>query len=74
MKVSELAKELGITSKEVVEKAANMGIEAKAAQSNLSDIDATAIKNSILAKKKKDAETKIVKAKSRKTDQKQEDQ
>ena len=73
MKVSELAKELGITSKEVVEKAANMGIEAKAAQSNLSDIDATAIKNSILVKKKKDAETKIVKAKSRKTDQKQED-
>ena len=53
MKVSELAKELGITSKEVVEKAANMGIEAKAAQSNRSDIDATAIKNSILAKKKK---------------------
>lgn len=48
-----MQKELGITSKEVVEKAANMGIEAKAAQSNLSDIDATAIKNSILARKRR---------------------
>ena len=68
MKVSDLAKELGITSKEIVEKAKQMGIEAKAAQSNLTDIDATAIKNNILAKKKKDAETKIVKVKSKKNE------
>ena len=74
MKVSDLAKELGITSKEVVEKAVAMGIEVKAAQSNLTDIDATALKNSILAKKKKDAETKIVKVKSKKTDQKADDE
>ena len=68
MKVSDLAKELGITSKEVVEKANAMGIAVKAAQSNLTDIDATALRNSIQAKNKKDAETKIVKVKSKKSE------
>lgn len=73
MKVSDLAKELGTTSKEIVEKAKQMGIEVKAAQSNLTDIDATAIKNNILTKKKKDAETKIVKVKSKKSDSENEE-
>lgn len=62
MKVSELAAELKISSKEVVEKAESMNIEAKIATSNLSDVDAEAIKNVILAGRKKDSETKIVKA------------
>ncbi len=68
MKVSELAKELGVTSKEVVEKANAMGIVVKAAQSNLTDIDATTLRNIFISKSKKDAETKIVKVKSKKSD------
>ena len=44
MKVSDLAKELGMTSKEIVEKAVAMGIEVKAAQSNMTDNDAAALK------------------------------
>ncbi len=73
MKVSDLAKELGMTSKEIVEKAVAMGIEVKAAQSNMTDNDAAALKNNILAKKKKDTETKIVKAKTKKADTETED-
>ena len=71
MKVSELAKELGVASKDIVEKAKSMGIEVKAAQSNLTDIDATTLKNIFLANKKKEAETKIVKVKSKKSDEDQ---
>lgn len=68
MKVSELAAELKMSSKEIIEKAESMGIEAKIATSNLSEMDATAIKNAILAKRKKDSETKIVKVSSKKSE------
>ncbi len=68
MKVSELAKELGMKSRDLLEKAASMNIEAKAANSNLSDIDATALRNMINAKKNKEAETKIVRVASKKSD------
>ena len=40
IKVSELAKKLGRTSKEVVSKAKELGIVAKAANSSLSQADA----------------------------------
>ena len=69
MKVSELAKELGMTSKSLIEKAASMNIEVKAANSTLTDIDATTLRNIINAKKNKDAETKIVRVASKKADQ-----
>ena len=55
MKVSELAAELKMSSKEIIEKAESMGIEAKIATNNLNKIDATTIKNAILAKRKKDS-------------------
>ena len=71
MKVSELAKELGMTSKSLVEKAQSMNIDVKAANSNLTDIDATTLRNIINAKKNKDSETKIVRVASKKSDQDQ---
>jgi len=69
MKVKELAEELGMTSKELIEKADSMGIEAKAANSNLEEIDVKSIKNSVKAKKKKGAETKIVRVRSKKSEE-----
>lgn len=61
MKIHELAKELNISSKELLEKVNAMGIEAKSHMSVLSDMDATAIRNTIL-RGKNSSETKIVKA------------
>ncbi|MBN2817190.1 MAG: translation initiation factor IF-2 [Campylobacterales bacterium] len=46
--VSEIAKELGIASKDVLEKAKNMGIEVKAAQSKVSMEQAEEIANFIM--------------------------
>lgn len=60
MKIHELAKELDVNSKELLEKVQAMGIEAKSHMSSLSDIDAKAVKNTI-KRGKKGAETKIVK-------------
>lgn len=61
MKIHELAKQLDMDSKDVLEKARSMGIEAKDKNSTLEDLDATAVKNTIL-RSKSGAETKIVKA------------
>lgn len=44
-KVYELAKELDITSKELIEKAAKQGIELKSHMSTLTDADISKIKN-----------------------------
>ena len=71
MKVSELAKELNMTSKDLIEKANSMNIEVKAANSNLTDIDATTLRNIINTKKNKDTETKVVRVQSKRTDQEQ---
>ena len=69
MKIHELAKELNITSKELLEKAGSLGIEAKAAQSTVSDADAEKIRNSLGAKKTEgSSETKIVKVTPKKND------
>jgi len=66
--VSEIAKELGIASKDVLEKAKSMGIEVKAAQSKVSMEQADKIANYIMnGEDEKPATTqkpKIVKAKS----------
>jgi len=67
MKLYELAKELGMGSKELVEKVQAMGIDAKSHMSNLSDIDATAVRNTVL-RGKSGAETKIVQVAPKKTD------
>jgi translation initiation factor IF-2 len=69
MKIHELAKELNITSKELLEKAGSLGIEAKAAQSNVSDADAEKLRGSFGAGKAEGGtETKIVKVTPKKND------
>jgi len=66
-RVHELAKELGLTSKEVLEKLSSMGIEAKGHTSVISDIDAIAVKN-IMMRGKAGTETKIVKVSPKKSE------
>lgn len=61
-KVYEIAKELEMESKELLEKINGMGIEAKSHNSVISDIDVKAITNMILHSRTKTTETKIVKA------------
>lgn len=61
-KVYEIAKELEMESKELLEKINSMGIEAKSHNSTISDIDAKVIENMILRSRNKVTETKIVKA------------
>ncbi len=61
IKIHELAKELNMNSKELLERINAMGIEAKSHMSGLSDIDAISVKNTI-NRGKASAETKIVKA------------
>ena len=68
MKVSDLAKELEMPSKELVERATAMGIQVKGAGSSLSDIDEKTLRNIILAKRKKEAETRIVRVASHKNE------
>jgi translation initiation factor IF-2 len=61
LKIHELAKELNMNSKELLEKINSMGIEAKSHMSVLSDIDAISVRNNI-NRSKASKETKIVKA------------
>ncbi|QHI73240.1 translation initiation factor IF-2 [Aminipila terrae] len=61
IKIHELAKELNMNSKELLEKINAMGIEAKSHMSGLSDIDAISVRNTI-NRSRSSAETKIVKA------------
>ena len=60
IKVHELAKELNLNSKEILEKLSSMGVNAKGHMSVLSDIDAIAVRN-IMMRGKAGTETKIVK-------------
>ncbi|MDD3863912.1 MAG: translation initiation factor IF-2 N-terminal domain-containing protein, partial [Eubacteriales bacterium] len=60
-KVQELAKELGLTDKDLIEKLHELGYEDKTSKSVIEDIDAIVVRNSIANSRKK-AETKIVKA------------
>ncbi len=68
IKVYELAKELDMSSKDLMEKIQSMGIEAKSHMSVVKDMDATAVKNTIL-RGKSDTETKIVKVASKHTNE-----
>ena len=65
IKIYELAKELNMQSKELLEKVTSMGIEATSHMSVLSDNDVLAVRNVVLKSNKK--ETKIVKAAPKKT-------
>ncbi|HRV34208.1 MAG TPA: translation initiation factor IF-2 N-terminal domain-containing protein, partial [Anaerovoracaceae bacterium] len=60
-KVQELAKELGLTDNDLIEKLHELGYENKTSKSVMEDIDAIVVKNSIVNSRKK-AETKIVKS------------
>ena len=69
MKVKELAAELNMTGKEVLEKAKAMGVGVSKISDEMSDMDVTAVRNTIvrsIAKAK--AETKVVKVAPKKTD------
>ena len=69
-KVYEVAKQLEMESKELLEKLHSMGIEAKSHSSSISDIDAKAVENMVVHSRRKAAETKIVKAAPHKADEK----
>ena len=51
IKIHELAKEIGLTSKEIIEKALKLGIEAKSHMSVVEDSDVEKIKKSLLDRK-----------------------
>ena len=61
VKVKELAKELNMDSKDLLDRMKTMGIAADSEASEISDIDAKAAKNTIL-RSKTSSETKIVRA------------
>lgn len=72
MKIKELAAELNLTGKEVLEKAKSMGIEVSKTSDEMSDIDATAVKNTIM-KSGTHTETKVVRVKAKKSDSEKKD-
>jgi len=67
IKIHELAKELNMTSKDMLDKINSMGIDAKSHMSVLSDMDVIAIRNTVL-RGKSGSETKIVKVAPKKTE------
>lgn len=72
MKIKELAAELNLTGKEVLEKAKTMGIEVSKISDELSDIDTTAVRNTIM-KSRAHTETKVVRAKAKKSENEKKD-
>ena len=72
MKIHELAKELNMDAKIVLEKAQSMGIDVHDKDSILKDMDAKAVKN-IIQIGHKGGDTKIVKATPKKTEKKDEE-
>ena len=69
-KIFELAKELNMTSKDMLDKINSMGISATSHMSVLSEIDVIAIRNTVL-RGKSGSETKIVKVAPKKTESNQ---
>ena len=67
MKIRDLATELKMTGEEVLDKAKSMGIAVAKVTDELSDIDLTAVKNTIVRGREK-AETKVVRASRAKKD------
>ena len=72
MKIKELASELSLTGKEVLEKAKTMGIEVSGINDELSDIDTTAVRNTIM-KSGTHAETKVERVRTKKSDSEKKD-
>ena len=72
MKIKELASEISLTGKEVLEKAKSMGIEVSDINDELSDIDTTAVRNTIM-KSGTHAETKVVRVRTKKNDSEKKD-
>ena len=70
VKINELAKELNMDSKELLDRINTMGIAAESETSEIADIDATAAKNTIL-RSRSASETKIVKATPKKATKKE---
>ena len=67
MKVKELAAELKMTGKDVLEKAQSMGVKVSKISDEMSDIDVTAVRNTITRSMAK-AESKVVKVAPKKTE------
>lgn len=72
MKIKELATELSLTGGEVLEKAKSMGIAVTDVNDELSDIDATSVKNTI-TKGGAHAETKVIKVRNKKAENEKKD-
>ena len=68
MTIKELAQELKLTGKEVLEKAQSMGIDVKKLADELSDVDAKTIKNSIMRSKANAETTKAVRRTTKKAE------
>ncbi len=71
IKIHELAKKLGLTSKELMEKAAELNIEAKSHLSSISDEEAQKLERSLKNKETKKENVKVEKKDSEKKDVKQ---
>ncbi|MDO4486691.1 MAG: translation initiation factor IF-2 [Bacillota bacterium] len=67
MKIKELAAELNLSGDAVLEKAKAMGIDVSSTSDEMADIDATAVKNTIL-RSGTHTETKVVRAKAKKSE------
>ena len=67
MKIKELAAELNLTGDAVLEKARAMGIDVSDVNDDMADLDATAVKNTIL-RSGTHTETKVVRAKAKKSE------
>lgn len=72
MKIKDLAAELNLTGKEVLEKAKAMNIDVSKISDELSEIDATAVKNTIM-RSGTHTETKVVRAKAKKSENEKKD-
>ena len=67
MKIRDLATELRLSGKEVLEKAKSMGISVSKETDELSEMDLTAVRNTLIRSREKD-ETKVVRASRAKKD------
>ena len=67
VKIKDLAKELEMDSKELLEKVKSMGMDADSESSTLSDINTMAVRNTVL-RSRAGAETKIVRVAPKKTE------
>ena len=74
VKIHEIAKELGLTSKEVIEKANGLGIKVSSHLSSVEDEDAEKIRKSFGQKSVKQNEKKKTKEENKKDDKKKKDE